>query len=130
MADSKKVPAPKHRKAKSSSAEAFRKFLNKRVDIIEEDDSEGEVVAPVVVKKDKKTREETRETRCVARPIRRPGAATGGCPAEPRNALPEANQIKETRQGQADERHTATISGIFTRHPNCAPPSTSPLLGL
>ena len=57
MADSKKVPAPKHRKAKSSSAEAFRKFLNKRVDIIEEEDSEPEdakVVAPVATKKDKK----------------------------------------------------------------------------
>ena len=57
MADSKKVPAPKHRKAKSSSAEAFRKFLNKRVDIIEEEDSEPEdakLVAPVATKKDKK----------------------------------------------------------------------------
>ena len=58
MADSKKVPAPKHRKAKSSSAEAFRKFLNKRVDIIEEEDSEPEdakVVTPVATKKtDKK----------------------------------------------------------------------------
>ena len=53
----KKHSVPKHCKAKSSSAEAFRKFLNKRVDIIEEDDSEPEdakVVAPVVVKKDKK----------------------------------------------------------------------------
>ena len=62
MADSKKVPIPKHRKAKSSSAEAFRKFLNKRVDIIEEDDSEPEdakVVAPVVVKKDKKPEKTT-----------------------------------------------------------------------
>ena len=57
MADSKKVPAPKHRKAKSSSAEAFRKFLNKRVDIIEEEDSEPEdakVVTPVKEKKEKK----------------------------------------------------------------------------
>ena len=62
MADSKKVPIPKHRKAKSSSAEAFRKFLNKRVDIIEEDDSEPEdakVVAPVAVKKDKKPEKTT-----------------------------------------------------------------------
>ncbi len=53
----KKVPVPKNRKAKSSSAEAFRKFLNKRVDIIQEDDSEPEdakVVAPVATKKDKK----------------------------------------------------------------------------
>ena len=50
----KKPSVPKHRKAKSSSAEAFRKFLNKRVDIIEENDSEGEVVAPVATKKDKK----------------------------------------------------------------------------
>ena len=56
MADSKKVPAPKHRKAKSSSAEAFRKFLNKRVDIIEEEDSEPEdaqAVTPVKEKKEK-----------------------------------------------------------------------------
>jgi hypothetical protein len=61
----KQVPVPKHRKAKSSSAEAFRKFLNKRVDIIEEEDSEPEdagnsaghsckVVTPVAAKKDKK----------------------------------------------------------------------------
>ena len=53
----KKVPVPKHRKAKSSSAEAFRKFLNKRVDIIEEEDSEPEdakLVTPVAAKKDKK----------------------------------------------------------------------------
>ena len=59
MADSKKVPAPKHRKAKSSSAEAFCKFLNKRVDIIEEEASEPEdakVVTPVATKKtDKKS---------------------------------------------------------------------------
>ena len=58
----KKPSVPKHRKAKSSSAEAFRKFLNKRVDIIEEDDSEPEdakVVAPVVVKKDKKPEKTT-----------------------------------------------------------------------
>ena len=57
MADSKKVATPKTSKAKSSSAAAFRKVLNKRVDIIEEDDSEPEdakVVAPVDVKKDKK----------------------------------------------------------------------------
>ena len=57
MADSKKVPAPKHRKAKSSSAEAFRKFLNKRVDITKEEDSEPEdakVVTPVKEKKEKK----------------------------------------------------------------------------
>ena len=67
MADSKKVPAPKHRKAKSSSAEAFRKFLNKRVDIIEEDDSEPEdakVVAPVVVKKDEKEKSPKTPLRC------------------------------------------------------------------
>ena len=54
---SKQLPAPKHRKAKSSSAEAFRKFLNKRVDIIQEEDSEPEdakVVTPVATKKDKK----------------------------------------------------------------------------
>ena len=54
----KQIPVPKHRKAKSSSAEAFRKFLNKRVDIIEEEDSEPEdakVVTPVAAKKDKKT---------------------------------------------------------------------------
>ena len=53
----KKVPVPKNRKAKSSSAEAFRKFLNKRVDIIQEDDSEPEdakVVKAVATKKDKK----------------------------------------------------------------------------
>ena len=53
----KKVPVPKNRKAKSSSAEAFRKFLNKRVDIIQEDDSEPEdakVVEAVATKKDKK----------------------------------------------------------------------------
>ena len=52
----KKVPVPKNRKAKSSSAEAFRKFLNKLVDILEEEDSEPEdakVVAPVATKKDK-----------------------------------------------------------------------------
>jgi hypothetical protein len=55
MTDSKKPSMPKNRKAKSSSAEAFRKFLNKRVDIIEEEASEedGEVVAPVASKKDK-----------------------------------------------------------------------------
>ena len=56
MAEKKPI-IPKHRKAKSSSAEAFRKFLNKRVDIIEEEDSEPEdakVVAPVATKKDKK----------------------------------------------------------------------------
>ena len=55
----KQVPVPKNRKAKSSSAEAFRKFLNKRVDIIEEEDSEPEdakVVTPVAIKKtDKKS---------------------------------------------------------------------------
>ena len=52
----KQLPAPKQRKAKSSSAEAFRKFLNKRVDIIEESasDDDAKVVAPVVSKKDKK----------------------------------------------------------------------------
>ena len=56
MTDSKKLPAPKHRKAKSSSAEAFRKFLNKRVDIIEESasDDDAKVVTPVATKKDKK----------------------------------------------------------------------------
>ena len=65
MADSKKPITPKQRKAKSSSAEAFRKFLNKRVDIIEEEDSEPEdagnsaghsckVVTPVKEKKEKK----------------------------------------------------------------------------
>ena len=67
MADSKKVPTTKHRKAKSTSAEAFRKFLNKRVDIIEEDDSEPEdakVVAPVVVKKDKKEKKPDATTWC------------------------------------------------------------------
>ena len=56
MAEKKPI-TPKHRKAKSSSAEAFRKFLNKRVDITEEEDSEPEdakVVAPVATKKDKK----------------------------------------------------------------------------
>ena len=53
----KQIPVPKHRKAKSSSAEAFRKFLNKRVDIIEESasDDDAKIVAPVVIKKDKKT---------------------------------------------------------------------------
>ena len=58
----KKVPTPKTRKAKSSSAEAFRKFLNKRVDIIEENDSEGEVVAPVATKKDKKPKKPEKKT--------------------------------------------------------------------
>ena len=42
MTDSKKPITPKQRKAKSSSAEAFHKFLNKRVDLIEEEDSEPE----------------------------------------------------------------------------------------
>ena len=37
-----KIPAPKVRKAKSSSAEAFRKFLSKRVDIVEEGDEEAD----------------------------------------------------------------------------------------
>ena len=37
-----KIPAPKVRKAKSSSAEAFRKFLSKRVDIVEEGDDEAD----------------------------------------------------------------------------------------
>ena len=48
----KQIPVPKHRKAKSSSAEAFRKFLNKRVDIIEESasDDDAKIVAPVVIK--------------------------------------------------------------------------------
>ena len=41
MAD-KKIPTPKVRKAKSSSAEAFRKFLSKRVDIVEEGDEEAD----------------------------------------------------------------------------------------
>ena len=64
MAEKKPI-TPKQRKAKSSSAEAFRKFLNKRVDIIEEEDSEPEdagnsaghsckVVTPVKEKKEKK----------------------------------------------------------------------------
>ena len=56
MAEKKPI-TPKHRKAKSSSAEAFRKFPNKHVDIIEEEDSEPEdakVVTPVATKKDKK----------------------------------------------------------------------------
>ena len=56
MAEKKPI-TPKHRKAKSSSAEAFRKFLNKRVDIIEEEDSEPEdaqAVTPVKEKKEKK----------------------------------------------------------------------------
>ena len=37
-----KIPAPKVRKAKSSSAEAVRKFLSKRVDIVEEGDEDGD----------------------------------------------------------------------------------------
>ena len=41
MAD-KKIPVPKARKAKSSSAEAFRKFLSKRVAIVEEGDEEAD----------------------------------------------------------------------------------------
>ena len=61
MADSKKPITPKQRKAKSSSAEAFRKFLNKRVDIIEEEDSEPEeaqTVTPVKEKKEKKEKKQ------------------------------------------------------------------------
>jgi hypothetical protein len=41
-----KIPAPKVRKAKSSSAEAFRKFLSKRVDIVEEDDETDPTPTP------------------------------------------------------------------------------------
>ena len=58
----KKVPVPKHRKAKSSSAEAFRKFLNKRVDIIEEEASEPED-AKVVAKEKKEKKQDTLESR-------------------------------------------------------------------
>ena len=53
-----KIPAPKVRKAKSSSAEAFRKFLSKRVDIVEEGDEEADtepVPKPEKVKKPEKT---------------------------------------------------------------------------
>ena len=53
-----KIPAPKVRKAKSSSAEAFRKFLSKRVDIVEEGDEEADpepAPKPEKAKKPEKT---------------------------------------------------------------------------
>lgn len=49
-----KIPAPKVRKAKSSSAEAFRKFLSKRVDIVEEGDEDGDPEPVAKVEKVKK----------------------------------------------------------------------------
>ena len=49
-----KIPAPKVRKAKSSSAEAFRKFLSKRVDIVEEGDEEADTEPVAKVEKAKK----------------------------------------------------------------------------
>ena len=49
-----KIPAPKVRKAKSSSAEAFRKFLSKRVDIVEEGDEEADTEPVAKVEKVKK----------------------------------------------------------------------------
>ena len=49
-----KIPAPKVRKAKSSSAEAFRKFLSKRVDIVEEGDEEADPEPVAKVEKAKK----------------------------------------------------------------------------
>ena len=53
MAD-KKIPVPKAHKAKSSSAEAFRKFLSKRVDIVEEGDEEADPEPVAKVEKVKK----------------------------------------------------------------------------
>lgn len=51
-----KIPAPKVRKAKSSSAEAFRKFLSKRVDIVEEGDEDGDPEPVAKVEKVKKAK--------------------------------------------------------------------------